>query len=187
MTWMLTPQKGCGDKLKGVSGISNTALVINISSPIEITEAVSLQGNSTVIDGTCVEWGARLERCLRSVVAAADPVVYVDSGSTDGSLAFACGLGGEVVPFGNVGWTTIFAVLAAITMTIGNIAALAQENIKRMLAYSSVAHAGVLLVGIVTAGVEPGGSGLSAVLFKPFKVEQLLGEIRTAIRSLSSK
>lgn len=78
---------------------------------------------------------------------------------------FVGGLGGSVVPFGHIGWATIFAVLAAITMTFGNIAALRQDNIKRMLAYSSIAHAGVILVGIVTAGVEPGGSGLQSVLF----------------------
>ncbi len=78
---------------------------------------------------------------------------------------FVFGLGGDVVPFGHIGWSTIFAIMAAITMTVGNIAALRQENVKRMLAYSSIAHAGVLLVGIVTAGIDPAGEGLSAVLF----------------------
>lgn len=43
----------------------------------------------------------------------------------------------------------IIAVMSAITMLIGNITALAQTNVKRMLAYSSVAHAGYLLMGIV--------------------------------------
>ena len=52
-------------------------------------------------------------------------------------------------------------VLAALTMTVGNVTALVQRNIKRMLAYSSIAHAGYLLVGMV-AGGEAGGS---AVLF----------------------
>jgi NADH-quinone oxidoreductase subunit N len=74
-------------------------------------------------------------------------------------------LGGDVVPFGNIGWATIFAIIAAITMTVGNIAALRQDNIKRMLAYSSIAHAGVLLVGLVTAGINPGGEGLSSILY----------------------
>lgn len=74
-------------------------------------------------------------------------------------------LGGDVVPFGNIGWATIFSIIAAITMTVGNIAALRQDNIKRMLAYSSIAHAGVLLVGLVTAGINPGGEGLSSLLF----------------------
>jgi len=58
-------------------------------------------------------------------------------------------------------WTSVLWVLAALTMTVGNVTALFQRNIKRMLAYSSVAHAGYLLVGMV-AGGELGGS---AVLF----------------------
>lgn len=56
-------------------------------------------------------------------------------------------------------WTGVLWVLAALTMTVGNVTALLQRNIKRMLAYSSVAHAGYLLVGMV-AGGELGGSAL---------------------------
>ena len=56
------------------------------------------------------------------------------------------------VPFG---WTALFYVLAVMTMTVGNIAALTQGNIKRMLAYSSIAHAGYVLIGIV-AGTTRG-------------------------------
>lgn len=46
-------------------------------------------------------------------------------------------------------WTAILAVLAAITMTVGNLLALPQTNIKRLLAFSSVAHAGYVLIGVV--------------------------------------
>jgi len=53
------------------------------------------------------------------------------------------------------GWSAFFYVLAVMTMTVGNIAALTQGNIKRMLAYSSVAHAGYVLIGIV-AGTTRG-------------------------------
>jgi NADH-quinone oxidoreductase subunit N len=45
--------------------------------------------------------------------------------------------------------TTALAIIAMLTMTVGNLAAIAQNNIKRMLAYSSIAHAGYALVGIV--------------------------------------
>ena len=48
-------------------------------------------------------------------------------------------------------WQPLVAVLAAITMVVGNLAALAQGNLKRMLAYSSVAHAGYLLTALVAA------------------------------------
>jgi len=48
-----------------------------------------------------------------------------------------------------VSWASILAVLATITMTLGNLLALAQKNIKRMLAYSSIAHAGYAMIGVV--------------------------------------
>jgi NADH-quinone oxidoreductase subunit N len=48
-------------------------------------------------------------------------------------------------------WTMLVWVLAVATMTIGNVVAIAQTNIKRMLAYSSIAHAGYLLVALVAA------------------------------------
>lgn len=57
--------------------------------------------------------------------------------------------------------TMVFWVLAVLTMSVGNILALLQPNIKRMLAYSSIAHAGYILVGL-TAGGE---GAISAVLF----------------------
>lgn len=48
-------------------------------------------------------------------------------------------------------WTLVLATLAAVTMIIGNLAALVQSSYKRMLAYSSIAHAGYILVGVVIA------------------------------------
>lgn len=57
--------------------------------------------------------------------------------------------------------STILAVLAVLTMTVGNILALAQDEIKRLLAYSSIAQAGYLLVAVVAGGEL----GASAVLF----------------------
>ena len=47
-------------------------------------------------------------------------------------------------------WTLTLAILASLSMTIGNVVALRQSNIKRMLAYSSIAHAGYALVGAVS-------------------------------------
>jgi NADH-quinone oxidoreductase subunit N len=55
-------------------------------------------------------------------------------------------------------WQTVFAVIAVITMVGGNLMALAQANVKRMLAYSSIAHAGYILVGIA-AGTAAGYGG----------------------------
>jgi NADH-quinone oxidoreductase subunit N len=54
-------------------------------------------------------------------------------------------------------WVTVLAVIAVLTMTIGNVIALSQRNIKRMLAYSSIAHAGYALVGFITGDYAPVG------------------------------
>src|ERR671939_19208 len=58
-------------------------------------------------------------------------------------------------------WTGVFWALALLTMTVGNLLALAQSNIKRMLAYSSIAQAGYALVGVVAATPQ----GTAAVVF----------------------
>jgi len=63
-------------------------------------------------------------------------------------------------------WVSILTVLAIVTMTVGNVVALAQTNIKRMLAYSSVAHAGYLLMGVVvTSSAQSRPEALSAILY----------------------
>jgi NADH-quinone oxidoreductase subunit N len=66
---------------------------------------------------------------------------------------FGIALGGDVLPFGTLGWASPLVVIAALTITIGNITAVRQDNIKRMLAYSSISHAGVLLVGLCAMGL----------------------------------
>ena len=64
-------------------------------------------------------------------------------------------------------WSIIFAVLAAVTMTLGNLMAIRQTDIKRMLGYSSVAQAGTFLIGLaaISAAGEEFTLGSSAVLF----------------------
>ena len=58
-------------------------------------------------------------------------------------------------------WTMMLAILAALSLIIGNLLAIAQQNIKRMLAYSTISHVGFLLLGIVAANPE----GYSAAMF----------------------
>jgi NADH-quinone oxidoreductase subunit N len=66
-------------------------------------------------------------------------------------------------------WLQALAILAILTMSVGNIAAIVQNNVKRMLAYSSIAHAGYALVGFVAAGAatDPAqrSEALAAVAF----------------------
>ena len=65
-----------------------------------------------------------------------------------------------------VDWSSVFAALAAITMTVGNIVALVQTNTKRMLAYSSIAHTGYILAAVAAASAGPAAG--AAVLFYVF-------------------
>jgi NADH-quinone oxidoreductase subunit N len=69
------------------------------------------------------------------------------------------------VAFGGVpaSWSGVLWVIAALTMTVGNVTAIAQRNVKRMLAFSSIAHAGYALVGLV-AGTRDGGAALCLYL-----------------------
>ena len=87
----------------------------------------------------------------------------------------------------DIGWGMMFYVLAVVTMTVGNFAALTQSNLKRMLAYSSIAHAGYLLIGVV-AGTS---RGVTAMLDLPVRVHvhaarRLRGDRAAAPRKTSS-
>ncbi len=73
---------------------------------------------------------------------------------------------GDVAP----DWSVMFAALAAITMTVGNLVAIAQSNIKRLLGYSAIAHAGYMLIGvaaIASRSQEAGDAslGVASALF----------------------
>ena len=58
-------------------------------------------------------------------------------------------------------WTQVLTVLCMLTMTVGNVIAILQSNLKRMLAYSSIAHAGYVLLGVIAGGT----AGAAAVLY----------------------
>jgi NADH-quinone oxidoreductase subunit N len=62
------------------------------------------------------------------------------------------------------GWQILFAAVAVVTMTVGNFAAITQNNVKRLLAYSSIAHVGYILLGLV-AGNLTGLKGIQFYLF----------------------
>ena len=89
---------------------------------------------------------------------------YLSVGPKVGAFAIALRLFvGALAPV-KADWLPIVIVLAAATMTLGNLIAITQDNVKRMLAYSSIAHTGYMLVGLAAyAGGQT--SGLSAILF----------------------
>ena len=76
---------------------------------------------------------------------------------------------GEDVRMGVTGWVPILYWISLISMVLGNLVAIVQTNVKRMLAYSSVAHAGYLLVAVVAMGYGAGNVDLaSGVVFYGF-------------------
>jgi NADH-quinone oxidoreductase subunit N len=80
---------------------------------------------------------------------------FLSVGSKAASFAMLLRIFIEGLPSMGEDWRLLFYVLSIVTMTVGNIAAVSQSNIKRMLAYSSIAHAGYLLIGVV-AGTARG-------------------------------
>jgi NADH-quinone oxidoreductase subunit N len=80
-------------------------------------------------------------------------VVFIDLASTQAS-------GGTWTTLRGVDWVSLVAVLSVLTMTIGNLIAIWQSNLKRLLAYSSIAHAGYMLMGVVVLSND----GVTAIL-----------------------
>ena len=84
---------------------------------------------------------------------------FLSVGSKAASFAMLLRIFVEGLPSMSADWRLLFEVLSIVTMTVGNIAALTQTNLKRMLAYSSIAHAGYMLMGVV-AGTPRGVSAM---------------------------
>jgi NADH-quinone oxidoreductase subunit N len=80
-------------------------------------------------------------------------VTFIDTGA-------GIGVSGMWATLPGFQWVDIVAVLSVLTMTVGNLVAIWQNNLKRLLAYSSIAHAGYMMMGIVVLGND----GLAAVM-----------------------
>ena len=74
-------------------------------------------------------------------------------------------------------WAAVLWVLAVLTMTVGNVVAIAQSNLKRMLAYSSIAHIGYVLVGVVAGGSFGNGGVLFYLLAYAFTTVGAFGVV----------
>ena len=82
----------------------------------------------------------------------------------------------------NTDWTLALGVIAVMTMTVGNVAAIMQKNLSRMLAYSSVAHAGYILIGLAVA---PHSSlGLQGSLYQIFNHAIMKGAAFIAVAGI---
>src|SRR5215510_9498657 len=89
---------------------------------------------------------------------------FLSVGSKAASFAMLLRIFVEGLPTMSADWRLLFYVLSIMTMTVGNVAAVSQSNVKRMLAYSSIAHAGYVLIGIV-AGTARGLTAILVYLF----------------------
>jgi NADH-quinone oxidoreductase subunit N len=88
---------------------------------------------------------------------------FLSVGSSAASFAMLLRIFVEGMPSMSGDWRMLFEALAILTMTVGNLAALTQTNLKRMLAYSSIAHAGYVMIGVVS-----GPRGVTAMLIYLF-------------------
>lgn len=89
---------------------------------------------------------------------------FLAMGSKAASFAVLLRIFVEALPGIWANWHMLVAILAAVTIIVGNLVAIPQTNIKRLLAYSSIAQAGYILVGLVTASE----AGIKGVMFYGF-------------------
>ncbi len=94
---------------------------------------------------------------------------FLSAGPKLGAFALLIRIFAEALAPLQADWLGVFLVLTVLTMTVGNVVALTQVNVKRMLAYSSIAHTGYIMVGlaVVAAATAPdvAARGIEAVLF----------------------
>lgn len=91
--------------------------------------------------------------------------LYTFAGALEVGTAGVAHAAGSPVPIGYGAITGLLATISAFTMSVGNLSALNQTNIKRLLAYSSIANAGYLLMGVAIFDLDRDVEGIMAVLF----------------------
>jgi NADH-quinone oxidoreductase subunit N len=93
--------------------------------------------------------------------AATPATAFFSVGSKAAGFAVILRIFNGALPGISSEWAVLFGVLAFITITVGNLVAIVQTNIKRLMAYSSISHVGYMLIGLAAANAD----GSSAVLF----------------------
>jgi NADH-quinone oxidoreductase subunit N len=153
-----------GALLYGISilyGVTGSFLIDGIAAAVQQggTPPVGLLlGLAFVVVGVAFKFGAvPFHMWLPDVYhGAPTPVtLFVSSAPKIASFAFAIRLLAEALGGVSGAWQDMLVVLAALSMIVGNVVAIAQSNIKRMLAYSTISHVGFILLGIL-AGTAAG-------------------------------
>ncbi len=154
--------------LYGAAGSTSFAAIRQAfdTSPLNPLKPLAVAGMGLVIVGFAFKISSvPFHQWTPDVYEGAPSVVTAFMSVTVKTAAFAALLRTLALGFGPDALAPLLRdvlwVLAALTMVVGNVMAVIQDNVKRLLAYSSIAHAGYLLIGVVTGTAE----GYSAVVF----------------------
>lgn len=165
-------------------GVAGTTQLLSTDGSASIAAAVTAALTQPgTMEHTLTVVGLLLSMTGLLFKIAAVPMHFYIADVYQGAASSVAGLLGFVPKFGGivalfkllalVGWQTlqpglyeVLWIVAALSMTIGNVLALRQTNIKRMLAYSGIAHAGYMLVGVIAGPhLSSAQDGAAAVLF----------------------
>ncbi len=150
--------------LYGVTGSLEISAVSRAITKMKADDVILIFGLVFVIAGLAFKVGAvPFHMWVPDVYHGAPTAVALYIGTAPKLAAFALFmrlLVGGLEPLAG-SWQSMLIIIALLSMTIGNIVAIAQDNIKRMLAYSSISHMGFFLLGILSA--DP--NGYSSALF----------------------
>ncbi len=153
--------------LYGISGSTRLVEIADALSRRDLTDPVSLIAVITVAAGLFFKIGAVPfhQWTPDAYEGAPTPITaYMSVAVKAASFAMMVRIFMVAVSPLRDQWTPILAVIAVLTITVGNIAALRQANIKRLLAYSSISHAGFVLLGLI-AGNDTGMVAVALYLF----------------------
>jgi NADH-quinone oxidoreductase subunit N len=147
----------------GISGSTRLADIANAIALRPVTDPIVFLAMATTAVGLLFKisavpfhmWAPDAYEGAPTTVTA-----YLSVASKAASIAFLLRIfTGPLAP-ARTTWEPLLAVVAVATMTVGNLAAINQNNLKRLLAYSSISHAGYMLLGLI-AGNETGIKGIS--------------------------
>lgn len=153
----------------GTTGSTNILNFMESAPELVTTSKLFLFGLSFVILGFCFKVSIAPFHAWTPDVYQGAPTPHAAFMATAVKVVSFAAFLRVIATKGLVGSENLFLVLqwfAVITMIVGNVAALMQTNVKRMLAYSSIAHSGYLLIGVIATGIsENGGFTAASVIF----------------------
>lgn len=171
LKYFLTGSYASGFLLFGMAliyGASGTTVLAELANGLQRHPAadwIALGGATLMLAGFLFKVAAVPFHAWAPDVYQGSPTPVAAYMSTAAKAAAFVGFGRVFLPLAGLsdGWGPLLALCAALTMVLGNFTALMQTNVKRLLAFSSIAHAGYLLLGVLAAGQE--GESFEAVLF----------------------